>query len=88
MLSLKKHRDNFIFYVLLLSDDCEILTVKQRDLRLKAEVMKFTRYRTQFITLRRHENTSELYVDPVEKKLAHYKQKWLNILNKCTYRIL
>jgi len=42
--------------------------------------MKFTR-RTAgytFICHRRNDILEELKVDPVEKKLAQYKQKWLN----------
>jgi hypothetical protein len=34
--------------------------------------------------MKRNEVLEELKVDPVENKLAYYKQKWLNNINKRT----
>jgi len=47
---------------------------------LKTAVMKFVGRTAGYSLLnhRRSEDISELRVDPVEKKIAHYKQKWIN----------
>jgi hypothetical protein len=65
---------------------CEIYVLKQRDIRrLKTAEMKFKRSTAGYSSLdpRRNEGILEqVKIDPVEKKLAQYKQKYLNYVSR------
>jgi hypothetical protein len=67
---------------------CEVWALKQRDIkRLKTTEKKFTIHTAVYSSLNHTRNyiLEELKVNPAVKKLAQYKQNWLNHVNRMEY---